>query len=762
MAENAKRNDHSPLADAPRKRAKYTQVACVSNECKRRKLKCSGGEICMRCSRNDIPCIFPANRPIVSPSGEVENERQSSQFQKIDQHLANLQQEIRTISGRLHQLESSSPLASSKPSPGMSTGAHALQRILNPPKSPTFVGPTSAEFGLGQQQASLTAPENVGRTAGGENEPQDSNESTPAPLSLAASSEREGPIDGDPLKALGLEETLRLVQVYEDAVGIMYPCVDLTSLRTYVVQFYHTYDPVMDKMADPTLADSDQDWFHARDVQVLKILCAIALLVESHGRSERAAQLADSVEDRFASRLKIADVDMKEILLLVLLSIFHSYRDDEVIAWRLTGMAARGCMELGLHFQETWQKAGGVFPGALEWMWASRLFWCIYVLDRKWSFGTGLPFAIQDSDMDTDLPEPGHSTPYLMCMISYARLGAKIWGLVIGWSRRSHQATSESCAILDAEVQKWVHSIPQELRFDPNWRSPSGPEHTDRTMMLQVLLALQANQLRILVYRQNLLNSERIAENVSGASIAVETAKKTIHMLDYFSRVSNIYFQRPEPFNYFLISAMAALLLGVRHAPGTFSQTCRPEFYIAVDMVRRSATRARTSRRLQKIIRSLKRIQSNFHTHNQTSGFSSSYENRAYGTPADTRRLSSWKRGTSWYPSDTTPVSSVRDSPMPINSSFLPQSRGKSQPSSTSLWPLSPGTAADAESHSCEDLSSFFEYAGDLYFDPGAEMSFLNGVNMGVAQSGDSRLPTTFGTLQDDDQELTRVMAGLL
>ncbi|KAJ6151507.1 hypothetical protein N7470_007104 [Penicillium chermesinum] len=705
MAENAKRNDHSPLADAPRKRAKYTQVAC-----------------------------------------------QSSQFQKIDQHLANLQQEIRTISGRLHQLESSSPLASSKPSPGMSTGAHALQRILNPPKSPTFVGPTSAEFGLGQQQASLTAPENVGRTAGGENEPQDSNESTPAPLSLAASSEREGPIDGDPLKALGLEETLRLVQVYEDAVGIMYPCVDLTSLRTYVVQFYHTYDPVMDKMADPTLADSDQDWFHARDVQVLKILCAIALLVESHGRSERAAQLADSVEDRFASRLKIADVDMKEILLLVLL----------VIAWRLTGMAARGCMELGLHFQETWQKAGGVFPGALEWMWASRLFWCIYVLDRKWSFGTGLPFAIQDSDMDTDLPEPGHSTPYLMCMISYARLGAKIWGLVIGWSRRSHQATSESCAILDAEVQKWVHSIPQELRFDPNWRSPSGPEHTDRTMMLQVLLALQANQLRILVYRQNLLNSERIAENVSGASIAVETAKKTIHMLDYFSRVSNIYFQRPEPFNYFLISAMAALLLGVRHAPGTFSQTCRPEFYIAVDMVRRSATRARTSRRLQKIIRSLKRIQSNFHTHNQTSGFSSSYENRAYGTPADTRRLSSWKRGTSWYPSDTTPVSSVRDSPMPINSSFLPQSRGKSQPSSTSLWPLSPGTAADAESHSCEDLSSFFEYAGDLYFDPGAEMSFLNGVNMGVAQSGDSRLPTTFGTLQDDDQELTRVMAGLL
>jgi hypothetical protein len=35
-----------------------------------------------------------------------------------------------------------------------------------------------------------------------------------------------------------------------------------------------------------------------------------------------------------------------------------------------------------------------------------RLFWSIYVLDRRWSFGTGLPFALQDSDIDPLLPEP--------------------------------------------------------------------------------------------------------------------------------------------------------------------------------------------------------------------------------------------------------------------------------------------------------------------------------------------------------------------
>ena len=37
---------------------------------------------------------------------------------------------------------------------------------------------------------------------------------------------------------------------------------------------------------------------------------------------------------------------------------------------------------------------------------ACKLFWSIYVLDRRWSFGTGMPFAIQDADIDPTLPEP--------------------------------------------------------------------------------------------------------------------------------------------------------------------------------------------------------------------------------------------------------------------------------------------------------------------------------------------------------------------
>ncbi|KAJ5692776.1 hypothetical protein N7462_002199 [Penicillium macrosclerotiorum] len=691
-----------------------------------------------------------------------------TRFDTVHHQIETLRKEVEVLSARLRKVEKVTPVSS--PKAVTSSAGAGLHRILNAPNSPSYIGPTSAEFGLSQPYKHLSHESDVETELGVDEDDRDLNQSTAAQSLPPA--RKVGTLEtDDSLRHLGLEEVLRLLQVYEDTVGIMYPCVDLASVRAYSAEFFHSTTSSSGQSASAVPTLSDQDWFHARDIQVLSILLATALLVESHGRSELAARLADNVEDRFASRLKIAQVDMKEILILTLLSIFHSYRDDEVIAWRLTGMAARGSMELGLHCQETWEKAGGVFPGALELMWASRLFWCIYVLDRKWSFGTGLPFAIQDSDMDTNLPEPGHSSPYLTCMISYARLGTKIWGLVVGWPNRSREAISEGCALLDAQVQQWVRSIPRELRFDPNWRSPAGSEQTDRVMMLQVLLALQANQLRILVYRQNLLSSERIAEDPSGASVAVETAKSTIHMLDYFSRVSNIYFQRPEPFNYFLISALAALFLAVLHAPARYSHTCRPEFYSAIDMVRRSATRARTSRRLQKIIYSLKRIQLNVRWRNEQGAQSPTKRHRAPKRIADSRRNPgvpskpplppSLAAGSLW---GATPLSSSTESPpnQGMPGLYHPSDINTPQTSSGISWPRSPGTAVEAESNGCEDLSSFFEIAGGLYFDPGADAELTTGVDFGMSHLENGRMSGVLDAFQASDEALTRVMAGLL
>ncbi len=61
------------------------------------------------------------------------------------------------------------------------------------------------------------------------------------------------------------------------------------------------------------------------------------------------------------------------------------------------------CIELGLHRRDSLFK---VVTDEEERSNAIKLFWSIYVLDRRWSFGTGMPFALQDADIDPNLPEP--------------------------------------------------------------------------------------------------------------------------------------------------------------------------------------------------------------------------------------------------------------------------------------------------------------------------------------------------------------------
>tara|TARA_R110002003_G_scaffold198_25_gene15629 strand:+ start:41172 stop:41477 length:306 start_codon:yes stop_codon:yes gene_type:complete len=84
-------------------------------------------------------------------------------------------------------------------------------------------------------------------------------------------------------------------------------------------------------------------------------------------------------------------------------AMYHFTKDDEALAWRVIGLAARHCLELGLHRRETYAT---LFPDPDEQAAAIRTFWCIYVLDRRWSFGTGMPFALQDTDIDPNIPKP--------------------------------------------------------------------------------------------------------------------------------------------------------------------------------------------------------------------------------------------------------------------------------------------------------------------------------------------------------------------
>lgn len=89
---------------------------------------------------------------------------------------------------------------------------------------------------------------------------------------------------------------------------------------------------------------------------------------------------------------------------------FHFQKDEEAQAWRFIGIAARLCLEMGLHRSENISKS---FPDEADRLEAVRNFWVVYALDRRYSFGTGLPFALQDQHLDRSLPGPVSLGPHV-------------------------------------------------------------------------------------------------------------------------------------------------------------------------------------------------------------------------------------------------------------------------------------------------------------------------------------------------------------
>jgi hypothetical protein len=81
--------------------------------------------------------------------------------------------------------------------------------------------------------------------------------------------------------------------------------------------------------------------------------------------------------------------------------MYQFHCDNEGVSWRLIGLTARLCIEQGLHRRETYDRMDEEQRNI-----ATLTFWSVYCLDRRWSFGTGMPFALQDSDIDPNLPKP--------------------------------------------------------------------------------------------------------------------------------------------------------------------------------------------------------------------------------------------------------------------------------------------------------------------------------------------------------------------
>ena len=303
-------------------------------------------------------------------------------------------------------------------------------------------------------------------------------------------------------------------------------------------------------------------------------------------------------------------------------------------------------------------------------------------------------------------------------MIQYSRLGAKIWYSGIGYGRTT-DVEKDEIGYLDYQLLQWQKKMPDELRR----HEQEDPESSNRALRrLQVFLYLRANQMRILIYRPVLHSTASALGNRQRAQTVIDVAKDSIQVLVGLSQTSDIYHTLQVGFNYFLVSALAVLVLAVVNASVEYRTHVRDEFYMALDLVKKLSNKSYTSKRLWNTIKCLREVgeKLRFSPHSGSLRAAGTNGNIGSSVPG---RLSEYEGR---QVLSTTSQGEPSDSPM----NGLQMSN---------------------------ELTDFFEIAGDyLTFNGGGGPNGMDGLD-GDVQPSDGGMPTFFG----NEDEFSRIIGDL-
>ncbi|KAL2802102.1 hypothetical protein BJX63DRAFT_134260 [Aspergillus granulosus] len=565
--------------EAPRKRRrKYIAKAC--NECKRRKIKCNGERPCGRCGRQRIGCVYD------NPHGD---ENETVGMERLYDQMNAMQAQISALTAAVHSLTQRNTTHPGAVATRPEGGTRTYRRFSIAAQELTFQGPTTSGFSFDLARSSL---KERGIEVSGEGDMTREPSPLPTPPSAGAPT-------GDPLWSIGKAEALRLCRVYEEEMGAMYPVVELEELLSNVHQLYGPGE--VGYWPQAPVPGQNDGGLDNDDINILRLVFACALTAEASGSSELAMSLFETVRDA-ADHYVWAAPDIKSITLLALVAILYFQIGEEILAWRTIGIVERMCLEKGLHRRETLKHPTIIAAGKDR---VLNLFWSVRVLDLRWSFGTGMPFGVDESDIDPWLPEPEEDASYLRVMIRYTRIAAKVWRFISAFNN-TNEIKKDEMSYLDWQVLQWVATLPDSLRL----RNASGyaDGETRSLRRLRSLVYLRANQLRMLIHRPVLHSTSHIARFPMETQTVVDMAKDTIRFITQLHASSDIYRLQQVTFNWFLVSALMALFLAVAQVPSQYSTACREEFYMALELVKGVSARSYISRRLWKSIKGLRRL----------------------------------------------------------------------------------------------------------------------------------------------------------
>ncbi|KAL5046075.1 fungal-specific transcription factor domain-containing protein [Aspergillus fruticulosus] len=456
----AHRREHktakTPQSPAKRvKRGKYASKACAP--CHARKIKCGGHLPCRTCAtkrrdchRRDIRSSKQASElfQTVHSGNKERGNSEDELLQRINQLESQLQ--------RLLAVNSQSDSFKPATRPGSALGAQSMgalaahtQPNTPPDDAAPFVGETSMVHSLNQVEYRFQQI----HTASHSSSSVQSNQPAPSPHFAV----REVPnqrIQSNYLHYVLTAHSVladrakwdQYLQAYMEEVHVLYPILHLPTLRQEYGQLW------------------DEDSAGCTKAQVAQILICLAI-----GRCTSASRagleevrhssgwsLYNAAMDMLGGEAGIFTLNGNTLLVLQMLTLMVVYLlrlDANERAGKTIAIVISHSHQLGLH-REAVVSRMPIFESEMF----RRLWWCVYMLDRQVSLETGLPFIIQDINVDTTLPlelsddwllryagcsrtadrlkaeidtelstNPVTPIPYLACMIRYSKVIGKVW-----------------------------------------------------------------------------------------------------------------------------------------------------------------------------------------------------------------------------------------------------------------------------------------------------------------------------------------------
>ncbi|KAF4975955.1 hypothetical protein FZEAL_7307 [Fusarium zealandicum] len=376
-----------------------TSSAC--DRCHRRKVRCDKLQPqCSPCKRADVTCEYAVS----------EHQIRRRNVQKLERRIRDLQANNEALSAQLRRSEAPN---------GRSDDGDAPVQSYATPATPQPNGsspPGDEEVAEEVIQMSLIAGGGhhfVGSTSGLllanllQSRPQPSssllNAAGRKPSSISDLHSPQG-TSGLPPKSLASE----LIRAYCSHDHLCYPFLSTKSLYRSLDAAYETegrdkVDPVDAFFVDMTLAIGT--------AQVHKFNWNGVYDAETH-YNRAMTRLADVLARDGIERLQA-------LLLICQYRMGTTSSNTTTSVWHLIGVAARTCLEMGLHRASTYtlpwttneESGSSTSTRAKEEMETKRrCFWSLVALDRVTSLALGRPLAIQLEDIDVDLPPCSNST----------------------------------------------------------------------------------------------------------------------------------------------------------------------------------------------------------------------------------------------------------------------------------------------------------------------------------------------------------------